>query len=308
MDLTLWPAARQSWSDLLEVVTHVDRTGWHGVVVEDHFMADGGSFGAVDEPRLEVTSVLPALAVATTGVRLAPLVLSATHRHPAVVANWAASVDHIASGRFTLGLGAGWQANEHAQYGLALGTPGQRLARLDEYCTVVRSLLDRSESSFDGRYFSLFDARCEPKPVQPHLPLLIGGKGDRMLGLVARHADMWNMWSMPEVFAERSATLDQTCDAAGRDPSTIRRSTQALIRITASQSEADAFLRSTAPRAAFAGTPAQFAELVGRWSDAGVDEVIVPDWHMGVGAHRAETLDAIADAVRSRSRSGSGSR
>lgn len=299
MDLTLWPAASQSWPDLLDVVTHVDRTGWHGVVVEDHFMADGGGFGAVDAPRLEVTSVLPALAVATSRLRLAPLVMSATHRHPAVVANWAASVDHIASGRFTLGLGAGWQSNEHGQYGLELGTPGERLRRLDEYCTVVRALLDQSESSFDGRFFSLRGARCEPKPVQGHLPLLIGGKGDRMLELVARHADIWNMWAMPEVFLERSAYLDRCCTVVDRDATTIRRSTQALVVITGSASEADAFVRAAAPRAAFAGTPAQFALLVRRWAEVGVDEVIIPDWHLGVGVRRSELLDEIADAVRS---------
>jgi alkanesulfonate monooxygenase SsuD/methylene tetrahydromethanopterin reductase-like flavin-dependent oxidoreductase (luciferase family) len=299
MDLTVWPAARQTWADLLDVATHVDVTGWHGVVIEDHFMADGAAFGAADDPRLEVTSVLAALAVATSSVRLAPLVMSATYRHPAVVANWASTLDHISDGRLTLGLGAGWQHNEHEQYGIELSEPGERLRRLDEYCTVVRSLLDRTETSIDGRYFKLGAARCEPKPVQPRLPLLIGGKGDRMLGLVARRADAWNTWSMPDSFAERSSVLDRWCERVDRDPGSIQRSTQALVLLTDSRAEADAFVRATAPRAAFAGTAAQFAELVARWSEEGVDEVIVPDWSMGVGAMRTDALDAIADVVRS---------
>lgn len=297
MDLTLWPSVKQSWPDLVEVAAHVDRTGWHGIVVEDHFMADGGGFGPVDEPRLEVTSVLSALAVATSRIRLAPLVVSATYRHPAVMANIAATLDQISGGRFTLGLGAGWQSNEHEQYGLVLGTPGERLARLDEYCTIVRSMLDTPSTTFIGEHFQLSDARCEPKPVQEHLPLLIGGKGDRMLRLVARHADMWNMWALPEQFVSRSELLDRCCAEIGRDPSSIRRSTQALVLITDSAEAARSFVEAVAPRAAFAGSPALFAELVHRWRDVGVDEVIVPDWNMGTGTRRLEILDAMAEAV-----------
>lgn len=297
VDLTLWPAVSNGWASLLDVVTHVDGAGWHGVVVEDHFMADGAGFGAVDDPRLEATSVLAALAVATSAVRLAPLVLSATYRHPAVVANWAATLDHVSGGRMTLGLGAGWQLNEHGQYGLDLGTPAERLGRLDEYCAVVRSLLDETVTDVTGRWFTVRDARCEPKPVQRRLPLLIGGKGDRMLGLVARRADEWNMWAMPELFAERSARLDRACEAIGRDPSTIRRSTQALVLVTEDRTRADAFVRAAGGRAAFAGPPDAFADLVAAWRAVGVDEVVVPDWHLGVGSQRADALDALAAAV-----------
>ena len=298
MDLTLWPLVSQPWSDLCAAVELVERLGWHGVMVEDHFMADGGGFGAVSDPRFEVTSVLSALAVATTSVRLAPLVMSATYRHPAVVANWAATVDHISRGRLTLGLGAGWQLNEHAQYGIQLGTPGERIDRLDEYCTVVRSLLEQAVTDFKGRSFELSNAWCEPKPLQTHLPLLIGGKGDRMLRLVARHADMWNMWSMPSKFAERSAVLDQSSEAIGRDPATIRRSTQALVCLTDSASEARSFIDAAGGRAAFAGTAEQFADLAAQWHDAGVDELVIPDWHLGTGTQRAESIEAITAALQ----------
>ena len=298
MDLTLWPLVSQPWPDLCAAVELVERLGWHGVMVEDHFMADGGGFGAVSDPRFEVTSVLSALAVATTSVRLAPLVMSATYRHPAVVANWAATVDHISRGRLTLGLGAGWQLNEHAQYGIQLGTPGERIDRLDEYCTVVRSLLEQAVTDFKGRSFELSNAWCEPKPLQTHLPLLIGGKGDRMLRLVARHADTWNMWSMPSNFAERSAVLDQSSEAIGRDPATIRRSTQALVCLTDSASEARSFIDAAGGRAAFAGTAEQFADLAAQWHDAGVDELVIPDWHLGTGTQRAESIEAITAALQ----------
>jgi alkanesulfonate monooxygenase SsuD/methylene tetrahydromethanopterin reductase-like flavin-dependent oxidoreductase (luciferase family) len=298
MDLTLWPLVSQPWPALCEAVEMVEALGWHGAMVEDHFMADGGGFGAVSDPRLEVTSVLSALAVATNSLRLAPLVMSATYRHPAVVANWAASVDHISGGRLTLGLGAGWQINEHEQYGIEMGTPGERIGRLDEYCSVVRSLFEQSVTDFSGRFFELSNAWCEPKPVQDRLPLLIGGKGDRMLRLVARHADMWNMWAMPSKFAERSAVLDQACDDIGRNPATIRRSTQALVWLTDSKSDARSFLDAAGGRAAFAGTAEQFADLAAQWRDAGVDEMVIPDWHLGTGAQRAESIEAITAALQ----------
>jgi len=298
MDLTLWPLVSQPWPALCEAVELVEGLGWHGVMVEDHFMADGSGFGAVSDPRFEVTTVLSALAVATNSLRLAPLVMSATYRHPAVVANWAASVDHISGGRLTLGLGAGWQINEHEQYGIEMGTPGERIGRLDEYCSVVRSLFEQSVTDFSGRFFELSNAWCEPKPVQDRVPLLIGGKGDRMLRLVARHADMWNMWAMPSKFAERSAVLDQACDDIGRNPATIRRSTQALVWLTDSKSDARSFLDAAGGRAAFAGTAEQFADLAAQWRDAGVDEMVIPDWHLGTGAQRAESIEAITAALQ----------
>ncbi len=233
----------------------------------------------------------------TERVRLAPLVLSVTYRHAAVLANWAATADHLSGGRLTLGLGAGWQQNEHAQYGIALGSPGERLARLDETCTALRGLLGNATTDLHGRYVVLDGARCEPKPIQAPLPLLIGGKGDRMLGLVARHADHWNMWGMPELLADRAEVFEQRCAEVGRDPATVRRSTQALVMVTDDRTAAESFLARTAPRAAFAGTPEQFADLVGQWAAVGIDEVIVPDWNLGTGSARADHLDAIRAAA-----------
>ena len=102
MDLSLWPSTSRPWDDLLEAVRHADATGWHGVYVADHFMGDGAGFGPATAPWLEATAVVAALAGSTERVRLAPLVLSATYRHPAVVANWAATVDRASGGRFTI--------------------------------------------------------------------------------------------------------------------------------------------------------------------------------------------------------------
>jgi alkanesulfonate monooxygenase SsuD/methylene tetrahydromethanopterin reductase-like flavin-dependent oxidoreductase (luciferase family) len=295
--LSLWPSTSQPWTDLLAVARHVDARGWHSVYVADHFMGDGASFGAAHSPWLEATAVLGGLAGATERVRLAPLVLSATYRHPAVLANWAATVDHVSGGRLTLGLGAGWQVNEHGQYGIELGTPGQRLARFDEYLAVVQGLLADEATTVTGEWFTVTDARCEPKPVQQPLPLLVGAKGERMLGIVARRADQWNRWSMPSEMSVAAEVLARHCDQIGRDPASIHRSTQALVMVTDDAAAARAFLETVAPRAAVAGPPAVFADVVEAWAGAGVDEVIVPDWLLGTGAERADHLDALHASV-----------
>jgi len=295
--LSYWPHSSQPWADLLGSVRHVDAAGWHGVYVADHFMGDGEGFGPVRAPWLEATAVLASLATATERVRLAPLVLSATYRHPAVLANWAASVDHTSGGRLTLGLGAGWQVNEHEQYGLELGAPGQRVSRFDDYLAVVRGLLTAETTTVASPWFTLTDAVCEPKPVQEPLPLLVGAKGERMLGVVARRADQWNRWSSPEEMRVAAEVLARHCDEIGRDPRSVHRSTQALVMVTDDTAAATAFVEAVAPRAAVAGSPEVFAERVAQWAAVGVDEVIVPDFVLASGNERLDQLDALHEAV-----------
>lgn len=299
MRFSVWPNLMQPVEDVLVVARHVEATGWDGVWVADHFMGDGGGFGPEDAPTLEATAVLAALAVATDRVRIGPLVLGATYRHPAVVAKWAATVDRLSArdggpGRLVLGLGAGWQRNEHEQYGIELPAVGDRVDRFAEVCEVVSSLLSEPRTTFDGRWFHLIEALCEPKPVGD-VPLLVGGKGDRMLGIAARWADEWNMWGLPETISERSAVLDRACERIGRDPGSIRRSTQALILPTDDDARAARFVEAVAPRAAIAGPLRRIAETVAAWRDVGIDEVIVPDAPLGRGSEREEHLDSLIE-------------
>jgi len=297
MRFSIWPTAAQPWNDMVEIVCHAEATGWHGAYVADHFMGDGGGFGPVEGPTIESTGALAALASTTDRIRLASLVLGMTYRHPAVVANWAATVDHVSNGRLTLGIGAGWQENEHDQYGIELPPVGDRVSRFEEGCAVINGLLRAERTTLDGRWYQLRDAVCEPKPVQARLPLLIGGKGDRMLRITARHADAWNMWSLPPVMAERRAALDRACEAADRDPAEIATSTQALVRLTDDPEAADRFVERVAPRAAVGGTIEHVAEVVSGWRDAGVDELIVPDAALGRGTEKLEAMDQIIEGL-----------
>jgi alkanesulfonate monooxygenase SsuD/methylene tetrahydromethanopterin reductase-like flavin-dependent oxidoreductase (luciferase family) len=297
MRFAIWPTLSQPWAGVLEVARHAEATGWDGVYVADHFMGSGGEFGPDLTPNLEATATLPALAMATERVRLGTLVLGNTYRHPAVLASWAATADHISGGRLLLGMGAGWQENEHQQYGIELPPPRERLDRLEEACLALNGLLRRERTTMGGRHYRLTDACSEPKPVQQPLPLLIGGKGDRMLGIVARHADEWNMWGLAATIAERAAVLDRRCEAIGRDPGTIKRSAQALVRLTDDRAKADAFLAGTGGRAAIAGTTDDVAAAVAAWQEAGLDEVIIPDFVLGTDQQRLDAMDAIIEAV-----------
>ncbi|MGK2949746.1 MAG: TIGR03560 family F420-dependent LLM class oxidoreductase [Acidimicrobiales bacterium] len=296
MRFSIWPGV-STWQDTLEVAQHAEATGWDGVYVADHFMGDGGGFGAPETPTHEATAVLAALAGITDRVRLGSLVFGNTYRHPAVLAKWAATVDHVSGGRLVLGIGAGWQQNEHEQYGIRLPPPGERITRFEEACQAITGLLRQPTTSVAGEHYELTDALAEPKPVQQRLPLLIGGKGDRMLGVVARHADEWNMWGLAPVIAERAEVLARRCEAAGRDPGEIRRSAQALVFLTDDQAKAAQLLDSTGGRAAIAGTTEQVSEAVAAWQAVGVDEVIVPDFTLGRGAARLERMDAIIEQV-----------
>jgi alkanesulfonate monooxygenase SsuD/methylene tetrahydromethanopterin reductase-like flavin-dependent oxidoreductase (luciferase family) len=138
----------------------------------------------------------------------------------------AATLDQVSGGRLTLGLGAGWQPNEHTAYGIELLAPSARLARFAEYVAAIRSLLRQPSTSLDGEWFRLTDATCDPPPVQRPLPLLVGGGGEqRTMRVAALHADAWHAWVAPAELARKNAVLDQRCAEAGRDPSAIERVT-----------------------------------------------------------------------------------
>jgi alkanesulfonate monooxygenase SsuD/methylene tetrahydromethanopterin reductase-like flavin-dependent oxidoreductase (luciferase family) len=295
MRFSVWPLAPQPWADTLALTTKADAGFWCCVYVQDHFMSESGG----PQEVLEATGLLTALAATTTRIRLATLVLSMTYRHPAVLANWAVTVDRISDGRLTLGLGAGWQLNEHEQYGLALGRPGERVDRFAEGLAVLDSLLNKRTTSFAGHYYQLSAAECEPKPVQSPLPLLIGAAQPRMLRLAARYASQWNQWSIPGGFSATSQVLDAACEREGRDPSTIWRSTQALTMVTdspAAEVHAEAMAKQL-PLPMIYGTPERIADQAAQWRDEGVDEVIIPDYLMPRGSARLDAYDALAEAL-----------
>lgn len=302
MRFSIWPSPSNSWDDILELASHCQQTGWDCVYFADHFMPNGPSPEPLDGNVLECWSVIAALAAAVPRVRLAPLVSSVTYRHPAVLAKIAAAVDQVSHGRLILGIGAGWQQNEHASYGLALGTVRERMDRFEEAVQILRSMLGQPRTTFEGQYFHLRGAPNQPAPVQQRLPLLIGGGGERrMMRLAARYADHWNTWTTPEVLAHKVSVLREHCEQVGRDQAEIQVSTQALMFLstdTAWLKEAATGRRMGPSTAAvISGTPPEVADIVGRYAQAGADELIVPDFTLGPLQRKKDTCDLFMQEV-----------
>ena len=211
--------------DLLDVWREADTLPiFEHAWVNDHFMSLGDNPA---DPYLEGWTLLAALAAQTRRLRIGVMVTSNTYRYPAVLAKMAATVDIIAHGRLNFGIGTGWSEREHRAYGIPLPPPGERIRRLGEACELIRRLWTEPVVSFDGRYYHLSEAHCEPKPIQkPYPPFVIGGDGEQLIQrVVARYADIWDCSvDSPEEYRHKSAVLDSHCAAIGRDPATIERS------------------------------------------------------------------------------------
>ena len=211
-----------TWADMLDTWRAGDdidlfESAWNF----DHFYP---IFSDPLGPCMEGWVTLTALAQATRRLRLGCLVTGNPYRHPAVLANMAATLDIVAGGRLELGIGAGWNEQEANAYGIDLGTLKERFDRFDEAVEIVVSLLTKEYTDFAGRHYTLADARCEPKPVQqPHPPIVIGGTGEkRTLRTAARWAQHWNHpGGTPEMIRAKREVLHAHCADLGRDPAEI---------------------------------------------------------------------------------------
>jgi len=292
MRFSIWPSPAQSFDDIHAITAHCERTGWDGVYFADHFMPNGADSTPLDGDTLECWSVIAALAATVPRLRLAPLVTSVTYRHPAVLANIAAAVDQVSQGRLTLGVGAGWQENEHAAYGIELGTVTERMDRFEEAVQILRSLLSQPRTTFSGQYFQLRDAPCQPAPVQDRMPILIGGGGERRtLRIAARYADHWNAWTTPDLLAHKVSVLRAHCEEAGRDPAEIHVSTQALLFLSTDEKWLEKKRQEAGGRPVIVGNPAEAADIIARYQAAGADELIVPDFTLGPLERKKDTCD-----------------
>jgi F420-dependent oxidoreductase-like protein len=220
---TTYDAMLRVWqeADTLPLIEHA----W----LFDHFIALTQN---PMDPCLEGWTVLSAFAAVTTRLRLGIMVTGNTYRHPTILANIAATVDVISNGRLDFGIGASWNEREHNAYGIPLYAPGERIRRFGEACEIIRLMWTETAPTFEGKYYQVKEAYCEPKPVQkPYPPFVIGGSGEQLtLRTVARYASIWNyVVGSTEEFRRKNEVLDQHCVAIGRDPSTIARSIQIIM-------------------------------------------------------------------------------
>jgi probable F420-dependent oxidoreductase len=297
-----------------------ESVGFFEVWVSDHFWVDleryGGPPGRMGTP--ECWTTLAALATRTSTVRLGTLVLAVGFRPPTLLAKMAATLDQLAGGRLDLGLGAGWNQAEHEENGLPFPPPGERLAMLEEALGVLRALLTDAGTpgSFAGRFYRAEDAPVRPAPAQrPRPPLWVGGMGDRLLGVVARAADGWNMcWSVtPEAYEERLRALRAACGRAGRPVDEVRRSlglTTLLGRdaddLVARWRRLQAWMPGgaldgvelrdwAAPR--LVGTPDQVLEQLRGWEARGVEQVVCSFAGVPFSVFEDEQLDLAGELL-----------
>jgi len=222
------PQIKRTWQEARAAAVEFDRLGFDSVWVCDHLY----SVPMPTLPIFEAWSELAAVAAITERVELGTLVTPPFFRNPAVLAKQVATIDHIAGGRTIVGLGAGWFASEFEAYGCPFPSLGARLGALEETAQVLRSLWTEERTTFEGKHCVVRDAICEPKPVR-RPSILIGGGGERrLMGIVARHADIWNNLAafQPELGATVEA-LKRRCADVGRDFASIEVSQQCLVVI-----------------------------------------------------------------------------
>jgi F420-dependent oxidoreductase-like protein len=264
-----------SLRELVPLWQRIEELGFDWISIWDHFYAADNTG---DPSCLEATVSHAALAASTNRVRCGSLVYCAGYRHPAVLANAIATLDELAAGRVTLGLGAGWAKLEYDAYGIPFPNAATRLRLLEESLVCVRGLLRDERTDFAGEFFTLTDAACEPKPMQTPLPIWVGGGGEKVtLRLAAQYAEGWNVpFIAPDAWAHKSGVLDAHCERLGRDPATIERGANVGMAFTDDELRKQfGHLADFVRPGVLTGSVSEMVDRVGAYAEAGADWVIL---------------------------------
>jgi alkanesulfonate monooxygenase SsuD/methylene tetrahydromethanopterin reductase-like flavin-dependent oxidoreductase (luciferase family) len=296
----LWPQTN-SWPVLRDAAVRADKAGLDSLWTWDHLMA---IFGPWEQPILEGWTTLAALGPITSNLRLGLMVGANTFRNPGLTAKLATTLDHVSDGRAVLGIGGAWFEREHEAFGFeeTWGSGvGERLDRLDESVMLLRRLLDGERFSHEGRFYTMRDALCEPRPIQAHLPILVGGSGPKKtLRTVAQRADAWNTSGTVEEVRARLAILDEHCAAVDRDRGEIELTISFPITIRDSVEAADAAaaeifavngVESVGGGPVLQGPPELVAEAIAPYRELGFSTVIV----RLPAPHDQETIERIGE-------------
>jgi F420-dependent oxidoreductase-like protein len=280
--LQLWSQSTD-WPSFRDAALAAEDAGWDGVWTWDHLLA---IFGPWEQPILEGWTALAGLGALTSRVRLGLMVGANTFRNPGLTAKLATTLDHISGGRAVLGIGGAWFEREHDAFGIDFGAGfGERLDRLDEAVMLLRRLLDGERVTHDGPVYTFHDAVCEPRPVQAHLPILIGGSGRRKtLRTVAQRADGWNTSGPIEEVRDALSTLAAHAAEVGRDLDSLEKTVSFPIvldddadaaRARMEASMAANGVSSMGPVPHLSGPPDEVAAAIRPYRDLGFETVIV---------------------------------
>lgn len=315
------------WETIADLARRAEERGYDRLYVSDHLFLDvekyGGGEGVYGAYEPLVT--LAALARTVRTARLGTLVLCEALRPAGTLARSLATLDRISGGRLDVGIGAGWYEPEYAAIGMDLPPPGERLARLREAVEVVARLFRGGPQTFDGSHHVTRDGVLLPMPLQQPRPrIVLGGKGDRLLGLVAELADGWNtvwVWE-PDAWAERARALDAACDARGRDPASAWRSLGLYTLVGDGEADLAARYRrmqEQAPggmldgvtldewrRGRLVGTVEAVREQAQRWEELGVDELVACVGPLPFSVSHPDDVELAATALTGTALTGSG--
>ncbi|HMG43474.1 MAG TPA: LLM class F420-dependent oxidoreductase [Acidimicrobiales bacterium] len=291
--------AEAQWAKTVEIAKLAEALGYDSIWVYDHFH---NVPRPVHEAVFECWTTLAALSQQTTRVRLGQMVGCATYRNPGLLAKITSNIDVISGGRLDWGIGAGWYDHEYQGYGYEFMPAKDRIRVLRETVEIVKSMWTEADTSYEGRFFTLDGAQCDPKPLQdPHPPILIGGSGEQLtLRVVARLADRSNFGGNPEEFTHKAEVLQRHCDDVGRDyddiektwsPEVFVRETEEELRAVGGSTFGEPF--DTWQAGNLVGTPEQVVEKIGRYVDLGATSFI--PWHRDYPG--TETLTLFAEQV-----------
>ena len=295
---SVWPSPERSWSDVRDLAVYADTNHWYSLWYADHFMPNHEGSATQDGNVYECWSMIAAIAAVTERLRVGSLVSPTTFRHPTILANTAATIDQISRGRLTLGIGAGWQVNEHLAYGVDLLEGKDRVDRFEEAIQIIKSMLTDNRTSFAGQHFSSTEAPCQPQPVQTPLPIMVGTGGPRMSKITARFADEWNTWGHVSTATERVTTFAQACRAVDRDWDDIHKSVQAMFFLVDDQDTIEK-IRKVAPNdRSIIGSNEYIIDQIGQLIGLGFDEIIFPDFTLGKDAQtRLDSYEKIRTEI-----------
>lgn len=323
-DFSLLPEAAEGgpfgFEAILDVAQRAEGLGFDSLWVSDHLSLSIGKYGGGPGEwfAYEPLTLLAALARHVRRPRLGTLVLCEALRPAGVAAKALTTLDHLCDGRLDIGVGAGWYEPDYQAIGLELPPPGERLARLEEALIVLDALLPGGPVTVEGRYHRVRGASNRPPARQtPHPPLFVGGKGDRLLGLVARRADGWNtcwVWT-PAAYRERVVVLQRACEAVGRDPASIRRSLGLYTLVGEDHADLERRferMRRLAPggmlkdttlaewrEGRLVGTVEEVVEQMAGWEAAGVGELICAVGPLPFSLTALDDLDPVAGGLLS---------
>jgi alkanesulfonate monooxygenase SsuD/methylene tetrahydromethanopterin reductase-like flavin-dependent oxidoreductase (luciferase family) len=241
------------YTDIQRIVLECERLGFDSVWLKDNFTSSwlNAYFSNKEEdndeqqqqpnsedPILECWTTLSSLATLTKKIRLGAILVN-IHRIPSVTAKMLSTLDVISNGRIEFGLSAGWYKNEIKSYGLSFPKALTRIAMLEESIIIIKKMLTENQASFEGKYYTIKDAKCSPKPIQkPHPPIWIGGGGKKTLKLIAKYADSWNYGLCTyDEYLSKISILRDCCKAVGRDYEKIAKAWHAIMLLGRDYSE-----------------------------------------------------------------------